>query len=76
MNIETATKQSTHASKEKILAEIRRLHKATGTVPGRLKLESESGIRETDWRGVYWARSARDLDPGSILTTMPACTTA
>ena len=44
-------------SKETILDAIRRLAaKNGGGAPGRLALETEAGIRETDWRGVYWAK--------------------
>jgi hypothetical protein len=43
-------------SKDEILDEIRRLAKANGIVPGRLALETEAGIKESDWRGVYWAK--------------------
>lgn len=40
-----------------ILAEIRRTAEANGGVAlGRMKFYAETGIKETDWSGKYWAR--------------------
>ena len=43
--------------KEQILAEIRRTAAAnSGAALGKTRFAAETGIRETDWRGRYWAR--------------------
>lgn len=42
--------------KEHILAEIRRTALANGTPLGRGQFLTETGIREADWSGKYWAR--------------------
>jgi hypothetical protein len=44
-------------NKEHILQEIKRTAKANEGVPlGRLRFFRESGIKESDWKGKYWAR--------------------
>jgi hypothetical protein len=44
------------ATKDEILEEIRRLTTQLGATPGRRVFEKESGIRESEWYGVYWSR--------------------
>jgi hypothetical protein len=44
-------------SRQHILDEIKRTAERNGGTPlGRLRFTQESGIKESDWRGVYWAR--------------------
>jgi Meiotically Up-regulated Gene 113 (MUG113) protein len=44
-------------NKENILREIKRTAEANGGVPlGRLRFFRESGIKESDWKGKFWAR--------------------
>lgn len=44
-------------NKEHVLAEIRRTATENGNTPlGRLAFLTETGIKESEWRGKYWAR--------------------
>lgn len=44
-------------NKQHIIEEIRRTAKANGGSPlGRLRFRAETGIKESDWLGVYWVR--------------------
>src|ERR1700733_701604 len=44
-------------TKQHILDEIKRTAKENGGASvGRLRFYTETGIKESDWRGVFWAR--------------------
>jgi len=43
--------------KSEILNEIKKTAKSNGGVPlGKLRFFNETGVKETDWCGVYWAK--------------------
>ncbi|WP_066798601.1 GIY-YIG nuclease family protein [Sphingomonas soli] len=42
--------------RDQIVAEIKRIAAATGKAPGRTLFERETGIRTSQWLGIYWAR--------------------
>lgn len=42
--------------KEEILLQIKRISSDTGHPPGRRTFEQTTGICESDWQGIYWAR--------------------
>lgn len=45
------------ASKEQILQEIRRIaDECDGVAPGKERFAKETGVREHEWRGRYWAK--------------------
>lgn len=41
--------------REQIVAEIKRMAAGTGQAPGRALFERETGIRPSQWLGIYWA---------------------
>jgi hypothetical protein len=44
-------------NKQHILDEIKRTAAANGKLPlGKAKFLRETGIKESDWGGIYWAR--------------------
>lgn len=61
-------------NKQEILAEIQRCAaELGGRAPGRRVFESQTGIRESDWLGVYWVRwgdalSEAGLTPNELQT--------
>jgi AcrR family transcriptional regulator len=42
--------------REMILSKVRRAAQTTGATPGRQAFERETGIRQSEWLGIYWAR--------------------
>jgi hypothetical protein len=62
-------------SKENILREIKRTAKENGGIPlGRLRFFRETGIKESDWKGKFWARwndavSEAGLEPNQKTTS-------
>lgn len=54
--------------RETILAEIKRLHSELGISPGIVKFSAETGIPQTRFIGVYWARWSDALAEAGLAT--------
>jgi hypothetical protein len=53
--------------REQILAEIKRLAKERGAAPGKRVFENATGIKEHNWRGIYWAKWNDVLSDAGLL---------
>lgn len=53
--------------REQILTEIKRLAKENGVAPGVRLFENATGIKEHNWRGVYWAKWNDALSDAGLL---------
>ncbi|MEM1299050.1 MAG: GIY-YIG nuclease family protein [Pseudomonadota bacterium] len=63
-------------TKDEIISAIRRVAKEIGEAPGLRTFTKHSGIREVDWKGVYWARwgdalSEAGFEPNTIQQAHP-----
>lgn len=63
-------------TKEHILSEIKRVELAVGEPPGKRRFETTTGIRESDWCGIHWARwsdalAEAGLEPNAVRVRTP-----
>jgi hypothetical protein len=63
--------------REHILSEIRRTAAANGGVPLDVdRFFAETGVKESDWRGIFWARWADALQDAGVQPYQPPAPTA
>lgn len=61
---------STMATRDEIVAHIRRLAQADGATPGRQRFETEAGIKRHEWYGLYWARWSDALQEAGLASNI------